>query len=213
MKLHIYSYVATIILVVLATAGCLEPTETGPVVNTTLEPTPEPCETCTVPEGFCGPPGVCPGEPVNGVYVFTDRNTYRIGEVVEFGIVNCGDETVSFGRSWWIERWATNVSGGTPGNDTSGAWEIIGDAGYVPAAKLPLHPGETETTRWNTTDWNTPEWNAAMWNRNITTWNSTEIRVKLERWRVHPVNDNVTLTPGTYRILYWRDLTREFEFV
>ncbi|WP_243669294.1 hypothetical protein [Methanoculleus chikugoensis] len=30
---------------------------------------------------------------MNGTYAFTDRNVYRIGgEVVEFGIVNCGDE-------------------------------------------------------------------------------------------------------------------------
>ena len=59
MKLHIYSYVATIILIVLASAGCLEPAGTDQIANVTLEPTPEPCETCTVPEDFCGPPGVC----------------------------------------------------------------------------------------------------------------------------------------------------------
>jgi len=55
MKLHIYSCIATIILVVLASAGCLGPA--GTAVNATPEPTPEPCETCTVPEDFCGPPG------------------------------------------------------------------------------------------------------------------------------------------------------------
>ncbi|WP_054847679.1 hypothetical protein [Methanoculleus chikugoensis] len=88
-----------VLIAVLACAGCLGPA--GPVVNTTPpEPTPEPCETCTVPpKDFCGPPGVCPGgEPVNGIYAFTDRNTYRIGgDVVEFGIVNCGDERKAFG--------------------------------------------------------------------------------------------------------------------
>ena len=214
MKLRIHLYIAAIALnAVLATAGCLGPADTA--VNVTQEPTPEPCETCTVPEDFSGPPGVCPGEPVNDVYVFTDRNVYRIGEVMEFGIVNCGDETVVFGSPspWHIEKRITNVSWDTPGNDTSGTWEIVGGPNYVPTMKWPLHPGETETVRWNTTDWNTPEWYATMWNRNITTWNSTEIRVKLERWRVHPVDDNVTLTPGTYRIRYGRNLTKEFELV
>ncbi|WP_366515136.1 hypothetical protein [Methanoculleus sp.] len=213
LKLQIRVIIAMITLIaILASAGCIEPA--SPAVNTTQEPTQEPCETCTVPEDFCGPPGVCPGEPVNSVYAFTDRNVYRIGEVIEFGIVNCGDEPVEFGspRPWWIERWITNVSEGTPGNDTSDTWEIIGGPNYVPTMEWPLHPGETEIVRWNTTDWNTPEWYATMWNRNITTWNSTEIRVKLERWRVHPVDDSVTLAPGTYRIRYGRNFTKKFEF-
>ncbi|WP_214020314.1 hypothetical protein [Methanoculleus sp.] len=183
MKLRIYSCVVTIILVVLASAGCLGPADTA--VNTTLEPTPEPCETCTVPEGFCGPPGVCPGEPVSGVYVFTDRNVYRIGEVVEFGIVNCGDERIMFAHPspWQVERWITNAPRGTPDNDTDGTWEMVGHvAGFVQTMAWPLHPGETETTRWNT-----PEWGR----------------------EVRPMNDNVTLTPGTYRIRYpWIGISR-----
>ena len=235
MKVQIHPYVATIILVVLACAGCLGPADTA--VNVTPEPTPEPRETCSVPEDFCGPPGVCPGEPVNEVYVFTDRNVYRIGEVVEFGIVNCGDEQMEFSNPspWWIDKWVTNASGGTPGNDTGGAWEIIGDAGCTPCARCYLNPGQNwtfyrtsaqeraagelknswteERVRWNTTGWNTPEWNAAMWSWNTTEWNSTEIAVKLERWRVRPVDNDATLTPGTYRIRYGRNFTKEFEFV
>ncbi|WOX55565.1 MULTISPECIES: hypothetical protein [unclassified Methanoculleus] len=210
MKVRIHAFIAMIaLIVVLATAGCLEPT--GTAVNTTTpEPTPEPCETCTVPEGFCGPSSVCPGEPVNGVYVFTDKNVYRIGEVVEFGIVNCGDGRIMFAHPspWRIERWITNASGGMPGNDTDGTWEMIGYvSGFVQTTTWPLHPGETETVRWNTTGWNTPEWGK----------------------EVRPVDDNVTLTPGIYRIQYpWIGIsradriqyvegnltfTKEFEFV
>mgnify|MGYP007113596703 CR=1 FL=1 len=214
MKLQVRVAIAMITLIaVLASAGCLEPA--GTAVNATPEPTQEPCETCTVPEGFCGPPAVCPGEPVNGVYVFTDKNTYRIGEVVEFGIVNCGDERILFAHPspWLIERWVTNASGGMPRNNTSGTWEIIGDAGSTPCAGRYLNPGQNWTVQWNTTDWNTPEWNAAIWSWNTAEWNSTEISTKLERWRVHPVDDNVTLTPGKYRIWYGRDLTKEFKFV
>ena len=154
MKVRIHVSIAMIaLIVVLAGAGCLEPADTA--VNATPEPTPEPCETCTVPEDFCGPPGVCPGEPVNGVYVFTDRNVYHIGEVVELGIVNCGDEPVEFGspRPWWIDKWVANASGCMPGKCTSGAWEPIADAGYTPAVICFLNPGENWTVQWNTTNW------------------------------------------------------------
>jgi hypothetical protein len=219
------------LIAVLATAGCLGPA--GTTTNATPEPTQEPCETCTLPEDFCGPPGVCPGEPMNEVYAFTDKNVYHIGEVVEFGIVNCGDEPVEFSNPspWRVDRWITGASG--QGNDTGGAWEIIGDAGSTPCAVCYLNPGQNwtlyrtsaqeraagdlknswteERVRWNTTDWNTPEWNAAMWS-----WNTTEIVTKLERWRVHPVDevdDNVTLTPGKYQIRYGRNLTKEFKLV
>ena len=210
MKPRIPTCIAMIIFVVLASAGCLEPTGINMTINATPEPTPEPCETCSVPEGFCGPPGVCPGGPVNGTYVFTDRNTYRIGDVVEFGIVNCGDERIMFAHPspWLIERWIANASWGTPENDTDGTWEMVGHvAGFVQTMAWPLHPGETETTRWNTTDWNTPEWGR----------------------EVRPVDDNATLIPGTYRIRYpWigispgdriqyvednLNFTKEFEFV
>lgn len=155
MKPWIHVSIAAIALIaVLATAGCLGPASSDPAINATPEPTPEPCETCTVPEGFCGPPEVCPGEPVNGIYVFTDKNVYRIGEVVEFGIVNCGDETVVFGSPspWHIEKWVTNAPGGTPGNDASGTWEIIDESNYVQTMKWSFHPGMNETGRWNTTD-------------------------------------------------------------
>jgi len=149
MKPQIHPCIAMITLIaVFATAGCLEPAKTA--VNATPEPTLEPCETCTVPEDFCGPPGVCPGEPVNGVYAFTDKNVYRIGDVVEFGIVNCGDEPVEFGnpRPWWIDRWVTNESGCMPGNCTGGTWELVGNAGCAPTVVCFLDPGENWTVRW-----------------------------------------------------------------
>ncbi|MEN6513156.1 hypothetical protein [Methanoculleus sp.] len=192
MKLRIYSYIATIILVVLATAGCLEPADTA--VNATPEPTPEPCETCTVPEGFCGPPGVCPGEPVNGVYVFTDKNAYRIGEVVEFGIVNCGEERRAFVTPdpWWIQRWVVNTSGCTPENCTGGMWETIGRSGISHTGDIVyLYPGDNWTVQWDTASWD------AARGKNV-----------------EPVG-NSTLTPGTYRIWIWNgiNISKEFEFV
>ncbi|MCE5337752.1 MAG: hypothetical protein LLF90_03585 [Methanomicrobiaceae archaeon] len=217
MKLHIYSYVAMIILVVLASAGCLEPTGINMTTNATQEPTPEPCETCTVPEGFCGPPGVCPGEPVNGVYAFTDKNVYRIGEVVEFGIVNCGDERQAFGAPdpWMIQQWVTNASGvthfgkcGDPmvGNCTDGMWETIsintrlhtGDIVY-------LYPGETETARWNTTDW----WETATRRGDY---------VKPFQYRMRSDGSSYQLSddplaPGIYRVWYGNNASKEFEFV
>ncbi len=196
MKLHIYSCIATIILVVLASAGCLGPADTA--VNVTPEPTPEPCETCTVPEGFCGPPAVCPGEPVNSVYAFTDRNVYRIGEVVEFGIVNCGDEPVEFGspRPWWIDRCVANASGCMPGSCTDGTWEPIADGGCAPAVMCFLDPGENWTTQWNTTNW----WDTAE---------ASGSPVCPYDIRIH----GDPLTPGTYRVRYEPNFTKEFEFV
>ncbi|MDD4567578.1 hypothetical protein L21_0947 [Methanoculleus chikugoensis] len=206
-----------VLIAVLATTGCLGPADTA--VNATPEPTPEPCETCTVPEDFCGPPGVCPGEPVDGVYVFTDRNVYRIGDVVEFGIVNCGDEQMEFSNPspWRIDKWVTNASEGTPGNNI-GTWEIIGDAGCTPCARCYLNPGQNwtlyrtsaqeratgdlkyswteERVRWNTTDW----------------WDTAEASGS----PVHPYEIRIhddPLTPGKYRIWYGRNLTREFELV
>ncbi|WP_243669293.1 hypothetical protein [Methanoculleus chikugoensis] len=168
------------------------------------------------PRGILRPArGVCPGgsrwtAPTSS----RTKNVYRIGEVVEFGIVNCGDERIMFAHPsppWLIERWIANASwGGTPENDTDGTWEMVGHvAGFVQTMAWPLHPGETETTRWNTTDWNTPEWGR----------------------EVRPVDDNATLIPGTYRIRYppWigisppgdriqyvednLNFTKEFEFV
>jgi len=187
MKSRIPPYIATIILVVLASAGCLGPADTA--VNATPEPTLEPCETCTVPEGFCGPPAVCPGEPVNGVYVFTDRNVYHIGEVVDFGIVNCGDEPVEFGnpRPWRIDRWVTNESGCMPGNCTGGTWELVGNAGCAPTVVCFLDPGENWTVRWDTSGANRSETIYMM------------------------VADN--LTPGTHCIWYEGGYAKEFEFV
>jgi len=195
MKSRIPIYIAAIILVLIS-ARCLGPADTA--VNVTLEPSPEPCETCTVPEGFCGPPGVCPGEPVDGVYVFTDRNVYRIGEVVEFSIVNCGDEPVKFGspHPWLIERWGTNTSGCTPGNCTGGAWEPIADAGYAPAVIRFLNPRGNWTVQWNTTDW----------------WDITEASGSPVHPYVIRIRDD-PLTPGKYRIWYGRNLTKEFELV
>ncbi|MCK9278006.1 MAG: hypothetical protein M0P22_07975 [Methanoculleus sp.] len=194
MKLHIYSYVAMIIFVVLASAGCLEPTGINMTINATQEPTPEPCETCTVPEGFCGPPGVCPGEPVNDVYAFTDRNTYRIGEVVEFGIVNCGEERQAFVTPdpWWIQRWVANTSGCTPENCTGGMWETIGRSGISHTGDIVyLYPGDNWTVQWDTASWD------AAQGKNV-----------------EPVG-NSTLTPGTYRIWIWNgiNISKEFEFV
>ncbi|MCK8517785.1 hypothetical protein [Methanoculleus sp. 7T] len=219
MKLHIYSYVAMIIFVVLATAGCLGPA--GTAVNATPEPTPEPCETCSVPEGFCGPPGVCPGgEPVNGIYAFTDRNTYRIGDVVEFGIVNCGDERKAFGTPdpWVIQQWVTNASGvthqgscGDPavGNCTGGMWEMIGISGwYHTGETVYLNPGENWTVQWNTTDW----------------WDTAKVRgdhVEPFPYRMrsdgssYQISDD-PLAPGIYRVWYmWysNNASKEFEFV
>ena len=196
MKLCIYSCIATIILVVLASAGCLEPAKTA--VNATPEPTLEPCETCNVPEDFCGPPGVCPGEPVNGVYAFTDKNVYRIGDVVEFGIVNCGDEPVEFGnpRPWWIDRWVTNESGCMPGNCTGGTWEPIADGGYAPTVVCFLDPGDNWTVQWNTTNW----WDTAE---------ASGSPVCPYDIRIH----DDPLTPGTYRARYGPNFTKEFEFV
>ncbi len=192
MKLRIPPYIAAIILVVLATAGCLEPA--GTAVNATPEPTPEPCETCTVPEGFCGPPGVCPGEPVNGIYAFTDRNTYRIGDVVEFGIVNCGDEPVEFSNPspWRVDRWVANTSGCTPENCTGGMWETIGRSGLVHTGDIVyLYPGDNWTVQWDTASWD------AAQGKNV-----------------EPVG-NSTLTPRTYRIWIWNgiNISKEFEFV
>lgn len=191
MKLRIYSCVVTIILVVLASAGCLGPADTA--VNATPEPTPEPCETCTVPEDFCGPPGVCPGEPVNGVYAFTDKNVYRIGDVVGFGIVNCGDEPVKFGnpRPWWIDGWVTNKSGCMPGNCTDGTWELVGNAGCAPTVMCFLDPGENWTVQWNTAE----------------TIGGPVCAVGIN---CGPAPD---LTSGMYRVRYEPNFTKEFEFV
>ncbi|MDK2889768.1 MAG: hypothetical protein PWR21_400 [Methanoculleus sp.] len=188
MKLRTYSCITTIILAILASAGCLGPVETNTTANITVEPTLEPCETCTVPEDFCGPPGVCPGEPVNEVYVFTDRNVYRIGEVVEFGIANCGDESVEFGspRPWWIDRWVTNESGCMPGNCTGGTWELVGNAGCAPTVVCFLDPGENWRGRWDTSGANRSE-------------------------TIYMVADN--LTPGTHCIWYEGGYAKEFEFV
>jgi len=217
MKLHIYSYVATIILIVLASAGCLEPAGTDQIANVTLEPTPEPCETCTVPEDFCGPPGVCPGEPVNDVYAFTDKDVYRIGEVVEFGIVNCGDERKAFSNPtpWWIHQWGTNASGvthqgscGDPwvGNCTGGMWEMIALSGVCHTGQtVYLNPGEDWTVQWNTTDW----WDTA--------WTRGDV---VEPFRYRMRNDGSSyqisddpLTPGIYRVWYDNNASKEFEFV
>lgn len=181
MKKRIHSYIAIITLVaVLAGAGCLGPVETNTTANITGEPTPEPCETCSVPEGFCGPPSVCPGEPVNGTYAFTDKNRYSIGDVVEFGIINCGNASVGFGdpAPWRVERQVTNASGCT--------WELVGNAGCVPAVYCYLDPGESWTKRWDTSGTNRSE-------------------------TIYMVADN--LTPGTHRIRYGGDYTKEFEFM
>ncbi len=196
-KPQIHLCIAMIALIaVLVTAGCLGPA--GTAVNATPEPTPEPCETCSVPEGFCGPYGVCPGEPVNGIYVFTDRNVYLIGEVVEFGIVNCGDEPVGFGSPlpWWIDNWVTNTSGCTPGNCTGGTWEPIADGGCAPAVMCFLDPGENWTVQWNTTNW----------------WDTAEASGS----PVHPYDIRISddpLIPGIYRVRYEPNFTKVFEFV
>jgi hypothetical protein len=193
MKSRISPYIAAIALItVLATAGCLGPA--GTAVNATPEPTPESCEACTVPEGFCGPPGVCPGEPVNDVYAFTDRNTYRIGDVVEFGIVNCGDEPVEFSNPspWRVDRWGANTSGCTPENCTGGMWETIGRSGRAHTGDIVyLYPGDNWTVQWDTASWD------AALGKNV-----------------EPVG-NSTLTPRTYRIWIWNsiNISREFEFV
>ncbi|CVK32333.1 hypothetical protein [Methanoculleus bourgensis] len=222
MKLHIYSCIATIILVVLASAGCLGPA--GTAVNATPEPTPEPCETCTVPEDFCGPPGVCLGEPVNDVYAFTDKNVYRIGEVVEFGIVNCGDERKAFSPfPWVIQKWVTNASGFTylvgywvVGNCTGGMWETIGVDGWFSTGEtMYLNPGENWTMQWNTTDW----WETAK--------RGGDHDVVPFQYRMrsdgssYQISDD-PLAPGIYRVWYdkiWYDnnaynnASKEFEFV
>jgi len=214
MKLCIYSCIATIILVVLASAGCLGPADTA--VNVTLESTPEPCETCTVPEDFCGPPGVCPGEPVDGVYAFTDKDVYRIGEVVEFGIVNCGDERKGFNPyPWVIQQWVTNASGvtyqgscGDPvvGNCTGGMWEMIGINGRLHTGEtVYLNPRENWTVQWNTTDW----------------WETAKVRGdhvepfyhrKRSDGSSYQISDD-PLTPGIYRVWYDNRASKEFEFV
>ncbi|WP_241481347.1 hypothetical protein [Methanoculleus sediminis] len=156
---------------------------------------------------------------MNDVYVFTDRNVYHIGDVVEFGIVNCGDEQVEFSNPspWRIDKWVTNASGGTPGNNI-GTWEIIGDAGCTPCARCYLNPGQNwtlyrtsaqeraagdlkyswteERVRWNTTDW----------------WDTAEASGS----PVHPYEIRIhddPLTPGKYRIWYGRNLAKEFELV
>ncbi|MDK2889769.1 MAG: hypothetical protein PWR21_401 [Methanoculleus sp.] len=216
MKLRIHAFIATITLIaVLASAGCLGPADTA--VNVTLEPTPEPCETCTVPEGFCGPPGVCPGEPVDDIYAFTDRNVYRIGEVVEFGIVNCGDERKAFSNPtpWWIHQWVTNASGATHqgkcgdpavGNCTGGMWVMIALSGVCHTGQtVYLNPGENWTMQWNTTDW----WDTA--------WTRGDV-VKPFRYRMrsdgssYQISDD-PLTPGIYRVWYYNNASKEFEFV
>ncbi len=117
---------------------------------------------------------------MNGTYVFTDKNLYRIGDVVEFGIVNCGNASVGFGdpAPWRVERQVTNASGRM--------WELVGDAGCVPAVYCFLNPGEIRTVRWDTSGTNRSE-------------------------TIYMVVDN--LTPGTHRIRYEGDYAREFEFV
>ena len=218
MKPQSYPHIVLITLIaVLVTAGCLEPTGIGPTVNTTPEPTPEPCETCTVPEGFCGPPGVCPGEPVNDVYVFTDRNVYHIGEEIEFGIVNCGDEREAFGNQypWSIQKWVTNVSGVTSqgklrrpggGEPTGGMWETIGVNGWFHQGQtVYLYPGENWTVQWNTTDW----WETAKLRGDHV--EPFDLRMRSDG-SSYQISDD-PLTPGIYRVWYDNRASKEFEFV
>lgn len=179
--------ISFIVVLASVSAGCMVPTDT----NHTANITPEPTETCSVPEGFCGSPSVCPGKPVNDTYVFTNKSVYHIGDVVEFGIINCGDERVMFSHSspWWIEKWVPNATAFLPDTGTEGTWVLIGDAGYVQPAVCYLNSGENWTERWNTGPGG----------------------------RKH-VRLMSNLTPGKYRIRYGPDApyipyVKEFEFV
>ena len=143
MKPQIHPCIAMITLIaVFATAGCLEPAKTA------VNATPEPCETYR-PRRLLRPAQVCPGAGEQRLRLY-GQNVYHIGEVVDFGIVNCGDEPVEFGnpRPWWIDRWVTNESGCMPGNCTGGTWELVGNAGCAPTVVCFLDPGENWTVRW-----------------------------------------------------------------
>jgi len=184
--------ISFIVVLASAGAGCMEPVDTNHAANIT----PEPTETCSVPEGFCRSPSVCPGKPVNDTYAFTNKSVYHIGDVVEFGIINCGDERVRFGHSspWWIEKWVPNATAFLPETGTEGTWEIVGDAGYVQPAVCYLNPGENWTERWDTGG-RARDYSAVSY--------------------VHVVSN---LTPGKYRIRYGPDspyipYVKEFEFV
>jgi hypothetical protein len=92
---------------------------------------------CRVPDYFCGPSNVCAGEPVAGVYAYTNKNVFIIGEEpIKFGVANCGNDTVLFGnlRQWFIQK------------KLDGNWVVYFNNTYAETAGFELKPCENSDT-------------------------------------------------------------------